>query len=199
VAHQFVPSVMGNLNVVELEMTDEVFDTWRAKSLRFPTVRDHEARDAYVKQDGTLDFMATRAEFIALTPEESEGLAVEDWFPSRVAKLESFEDLGILEDIREFGTLIQHGLTETIDALDSKFEPAKAVDNLRLGAVNLRQLAEESRLSDPFEARAYANQADDMLAEADSFEKALAEGEIVKPRKESITISLSVMDFFPLV
>lgn len=159
----------SNIVVDECHMDRDVWYSWQERGFCVPTVRDLEV---FQNENLAPEFQwkYQRAQYL-------QGTSVED----KVAKLTEFRTLGILEDIREFTALINHGVVETVEVRDAFFDPRAWLARLQ------EMLADTKDRSLEFEIRRQIRE----------LEARLRKGELVVPDVETIRISINLLAFFP--
>lgn len=197
--HRIVDS---NLEFVELQMTLDEYNEWQNKGLCFPTVRDMELmQDSDIPEEDR--WRIQYSQYVRLTAIKKEDGTI-DYSDYLNRKLDVLEKGGtaMLEDIRDFMALISHGIVETIEVTDVKFDPLKAVEYLRRSVLETRDMiAAILRTSEDKEIEigliGMSKRADDLEAEADLIEQTMKEGKSYSPGKETIELSINAMHFFP--
>lgn len=196
-----------DLKVEQPKMTKAECLAYKAKGIRFPTVRDVEALSLVTDEDPKLRFLLERAQFVALPDDDDPGFlarAAESeevrraWFEDRLATLES-KDISFLEDIREFSAKMNHGIVETISVYDDKVKAEDAIKNLRDTAIGLmaagHRLAEDT--GNPESILIYSERARQLSEEADEIEALIAKGGTFQAREETVTLAFETVDYFP--
>lgn len=205
----------SDLEIYDLEMTREEYESYRAKGIDFPRVRDAEYLNE-ITLSPTDRWMAMRAQYIAT---DKTGV---DWYPSRF-KIMRESGIELLELIRDFSKSIRHGIEERVKVTDSKYEPLSAINGLRSQAGYYSSVINSSTNRTPEDILDATERVEDYLDEADQIERTLAHIDMLEnigtseellpdglteedlpdlkaslqPREESITLKISALDFFP--
>lgn len=192
----------SNLEFQELTMTTAEYAEWQAKGICFPTLRDMELMQAdALPEDDKWRIEYSQYVYVAPEFDENGNFITTDYTQK---KLDAFEKGGVamLEDITDFQEEIGHGVVEKVIVTDEKFEPKAAVEYLR-------EVVEDSRgmikaimeANGPSETNVgligMSKRADELEIEANLIQKALDENRIYTPGKETITLSINAMHFFP--
>ena len=192
----------SNLEFIELDMTLDEYKVWKEKGLCFPTVRDMElmqANDLPEEDRWRIEY----SQYVDIPNIKNEDGSI-DYHNYVNRKLDALEKGGLpmIEDIKDFVQRIEHGIVETVELTDTKFEPVAAVTYLRDSVKATRQML-ESILNSSEDKQievgmiGMSQRADELEAEADLIEKTIAEGKQYIPGKETIGLSINSMHFFP--
>ena len=174
-----------NLTFKEINSTKEDYQQFKEKGLDLPRVSDTEILEMedLSKQD---QFMAERAKFLT-------GNSMKE----KIQKLENHQDLTILDDISSFNETFQHGVEETVEVYDKKFEPNSAVEVLESSAKRLRDGISDTSDMTMDQVQYIMDEVIDREKEAEQIRNTLKEGGTPQPRSEELTISINALRFFP--
>lgn len=185
----------SNLEIEELEMSREEYDSWLGRGICMPTVRDME-----LVTDKDIDpsdaWRVELAQYVHTTVTNPK-----QYLSSKLEKLEELGAQGFLA-IQEFAKKISHGVVERVKVRDTKFEAMNAIAYLRSTADELESSAKQL-IAGGFEKGqevpllALATHAEKMREEAAEIEAKINDGIIVNPDEEVIALSISAMTFFP--
>jgi hypothetical protein len=183
----------SNLKIIKLEMSQEEYDDWKAQGLVIPTMRDWELAQVN-KLDVEQTWLWGRAQYlyVPLTGDPKQNL-----FEEKITLLQENGTEG-LERIRDYSERIKHGVEETVDVTDNKFEPKTAIEYLRQRSTELRQAAEVFSSAD-IAVMQLIVQSNELSDEADLIEATIAKNETYKPRGEQIPLSIDLLSFFPQI
>jgi hypothetical protein len=194
-----------DLEWVELKMTEEQYAPFKAKGIRFPVIADAEVlsgTDLTVQEK----FMLERAQYLSM-----EHIVMREGETPLAARLRVLEEapLELLEDIRDFAMLIDHGVRESVTMADPMFEVNAAIEHLQQAYDSLVGVAEanaDDEDADVAHVSSLIDMANDIKKELDAFtlsvtppEEGQAPNPVAVPRKEVITFNINVMSFFPRI
>lgn len=183
-----VPPV-NDLKIIELKITKDEYLKFKEKGIYMPTLRELEMVED-PNRDTTNDFLLQRAQYIL---SDTTG---ENYWTDRIDKLNA-GGIPLLEDIRDFAELIEHGVEETITVTDENFKPEEAAKFLLDAANVLEKMVEQADNQSAAELGSLTNRVVYFRQEAEEIEQALKAGEEVKPKEENIVLTINTMDFFP--
>lgn len=110
----------------------------------------------------------------------------------KLANLDKYQDLSVISDINKFKQITDHGVTESVEVVDAKFEPTSAVAFLR---EQVKQMKESLNKEDP--NRSIMNRIKEYETEIAEIEAKVIANETPQPRKENIQLTVGVYNFFP--
>jgi hypothetical protein len=203
---------MSNLEINELNMTQKEFNGWKEKGICFPTMRDAELIENSDDFPEDRKWLLEQAQFVPI-PED---LVDNDEMSYVEKKIEALNrgGLALYEDIVEFKKHINHGLVETLEIVDTSFDPQKAIEYFRKEA---RELAETVSLMEKANNEGSEEEVDNsdtednlmlirmaslvkaLFEEADNIEESLNKGEKVTPTPEVVPVAITATSFFPAV
>lgn len=184
-----------NLEITELKMTRKEYEFWQNKGLCFPTVRDMEMLQSNLLPEED----KWQIEFAQYVYVETQPIAT--YVDRKLAALKA-GGIAMVEDIKEFSQLLTHGVKETVQVVDEHFKPEKAVKFMREAVADSRRLIaailqENNDASLDMGLIGMSQRADALEEEADLIQKCIDEGVAYQPKKETITLSINAMAFFP--
>jgi hypothetical protein len=194
----------SDLNIKWLSMPHEKYQEWLDRDISFPTVGSSEVT-AEEELPANMRFRQQYAQYVHLKehelPEDSTTL-----LQAKMNKLIN-KPASFIEEIKTFVQEIEHGVEESIEVQDTKFEAKTAIAFLTKEAKDLQILAgrlvedSDSDSSNLASALSINEQAEKMLKDAEEIRNSYNEETQTysyKPKKETIVLrSISPMDMFP--
>jgi hypothetical protein len=187
----------STLEEKKLDLPLERLAEWKAKGMDVPRMRDVEVVETAVLDDDQR-FAHDRAQWLSLNGLEErveELRASKDEVPTITARIEKLASLSLetLEDIRDFRSEVgDYGVVEKVKVTDNKFKPEVWIESLKSELSTL-----ESTLASLGNKDSLAASIDIIRAEITSMENRIANGEIIKPDEEEVTLSFNAWSLFP--
>lgn len=167
-----------NLKIKFPKIDADQYQAWVDRGYTIPTVRDME-----IFQTETLDpefkWQYERAQYLV-------GATIKE----KVERLNQPDGIALLEDIRDFSQLLDHGVDETLELADRAYNPHQQLADM---AQRMEQLTALGLKKNP-ETQSMFNH---IKQEHDILEKKLRSRMPVVADTEVIRISIDVMTFFP--
>jgi len=179
-----------SLDVKILAATAEEYQAWQQRGFNIPTLRDYEEYNSMaVKLSQEDDWLWSRAKYI-------QGSSVED----KIRRLKQEFDPDILfTDLEEFVRKFEeYGVTESVELADNKFNAQEALKKLREDLRRIDLVLEAPTLP-PATADGLLTRRSDVAEEIRRLETELANTGEATPKRETITFSLEIADFFPVL
>lgn len=184
------------LEIMELTMTEAEFAEWKAKGIRFPTVRDMELLSTQPIPD-ELQYISKFAQYIKIDEELND----DNYFQKHIDALTSM-DLSFIEEIDTFAKLITHGVVEKIgiiiNDLDEKVYLEKLIKQ-RDTFHSVLTVALDSEDADPTQVTLVTSSLASLNEEIERVELAITNNEKIVPDEEEVRVSINLNTFFPIL
>lgn len=176
-----------NLDVKVLESTAEEYAGWQAQGLTMPTLRDIEEYNAMSKRLGKEgEFLWSRAKYV-------KGRNVVD----KINNLQKMPPDFLFTEIEQFAAKFEaYGVTESVQLLDNKFEPKAALQKLRDDLAKIDSILENQSVAAVL-ADSLFTQRGVLVDDINRIERELQTTGEAAPKRETITFSIEIADFFP--
>lgn len=189
-----------NLKITELNMTIDEYRVWYDKGYCFPTVRDAELITRNEEDiDEEQSWMLETSQYIRPFKDGEEI----DYKKYVSNKFDNLEKLGpsALIDINNFKKEIAHGIEQTIEVVDYKFEPNSAIEYMEKEVLRLKEELNGFPEIGYDDARGLIlltiRQIRNLENEIDLIKAAIDSGAQYTPKKEVVAVKISATHFFP--
>lgn len=190
----------SNLKITEFNLTKEEYSEWYKRGYCVPTVRDAELINRNEESmDSETEWMLETAQYIRPF-DDNEEINYDKYVDNKFARLDKMGPQVIVE-IEKFKQLIKHGIEQTVEVVDSKFEPEAAIAYLDSEINKIRssmnEIPEDIVEEAPLTIIMAVNKVKELEVERNAIQQAIDNGEIYTPKKEVVAVNLTATEFFP--